>query len=212
MALRPSCDQFDEQFSRDIEPMRGGHGDNFYYQLVAGIRRYKGVPPIPPVTPGQSRSTAASTTGKPSGQNFSTAGATRPREIIRAWAKRGPTSTRAAATTYGVAKVSWDEANLYFYIRTRHTITPHTDPNWMLLFLDIDANPATGWLGYDFVVNRTNVRPQTTTLERCLGGYRWGEPVDIPYRVSGNEMELAIPAGSPWADEAAGHDRFQVGR
>ena len=92
-----------------------------------------------------------------------------------------------------MAKVSWDETNIYFFIRTRQAITPYTDPNWMLLFIDIDSSPATGWLGYDFVVNRTNVRPQNTTLERCLGGYRWGAPVDIPYRVSGNEMELAMP-------------------
>ena len=40
-------DQFDEEYSRDIEPMKGGHGDNYYYQLVANVRRYKGVEPIP---------------------------------------------------------------------------------------------------------------------------------------------------------------------
>ncbi len=107
--------------------------------------------------------------------------------------KAGPYVDKTGRNDLAVAKVSWDEANIYFYIRTRRPITPHTDPNWMLLFLDIDCNPATGWLGYDFVVNRTNVRPQTTTLERCLGGYRWGAAVDIPYRVAGNELELAIP-------------------
>ena len=36
-------DQFNEEFSRDIEPMKGGHGDNYYYQLVANVRRFKGV-------------------------------------------------------------------------------------------------------------------------------------------------------------------------
>ena len=40
-------DQFDQEFSRDIEPMKGGHGDNYYYQLVANVRRYKGVAPLP---------------------------------------------------------------------------------------------------------------------------------------------------------------------
>ena len=42
-------DEFDAEFSRDIEPMKGGHGDNYYYQMIAGIRRFKGVRPIPPV-------------------------------------------------------------------------------------------------------------------------------------------------------------------
>jgi hypothetical protein len=41
------CDGFNEEFSRDIEPMKGGFGDNFYYQAIANIRRYKGVPEIP---------------------------------------------------------------------------------------------------------------------------------------------------------------------
>ena len=40
-------DQLDQQFSRDIEPMRGGHGDNYYLQLIANVRRYKGAPPLP---------------------------------------------------------------------------------------------------------------------------------------------------------------------
>ena len=36
-------DQCDKEYSRDIEPMKGGFADNYYYQLVANIRRYKGV-------------------------------------------------------------------------------------------------------------------------------------------------------------------------
>ena len=41
------CDGFSAEFSRDIEPMKGGFGDNFYYQAIANIRRYKGVPDVP---------------------------------------------------------------------------------------------------------------------------------------------------------------------
>jgi hypothetical protein len=64
----------------------------------------------------------------------------------------------------------------------------------MLLFLDTDQNPQTGWLGYDYVVNRSNVRPGVTTLERNEGGaYRWGTPVDVTFRMADNQLELAIP-------------------
>ncbi len=41
------CDQFNQEFSRDIEPMKGGHGDNYDWQLVANVRRFKGAPPLP---------------------------------------------------------------------------------------------------------------------------------------------------------------------
>ena len=42
-------DQYNQEYSRDAEPMRGGHTDNYYYQLAANVRRYKGVrKPAPP--------------------------------------------------------------------------------------------------------------------------------------------------------------------
>ena len=40
-------DNFTEEFSRDVMPMKGGYGDNYYLQMVAGIRRFKGVRPLP---------------------------------------------------------------------------------------------------------------------------------------------------------------------
>ncbi|MDQ2799153.1 MAG: hypothetical protein M3Y13_05865, partial [Armatimonadota bacterium] len=40
-------DNFTEEFSRDIMPMKGGYGDNYYMQLVDGIRQFKGVRPVP---------------------------------------------------------------------------------------------------------------------------------------------------------------------
>ena len=47
-------DEFNQERSRDIEPMKGGHGDNYYYQMVAFIRRYKGVrTPAPASPPGE---------------------------------------------------------------------------------------------------------------------------------------------------------------
>lgn len=32
----------DPNTSRDIEPMEGGYGDNYYMQMISYIRRYKG--------------------------------------------------------------------------------------------------------------------------------------------------------------------------
>lgn len=35
-------DEYNEEFSRDAMPMKGGFGDDYYMQLVDGIRRFKG--------------------------------------------------------------------------------------------------------------------------------------------------------------------------
>jgi hypothetical protein len=40
-------DQYTQEYSRDCEPMRGGHSDNYYYQLSSWVRRFKGVRPTP---------------------------------------------------------------------------------------------------------------------------------------------------------------------
>ena len=35
-------DQYNREYSRDIEPMKDGYTDNYYYQLIANVRKYKG--------------------------------------------------------------------------------------------------------------------------------------------------------------------------
>ena len=187
-------DQFDQEHSRDIEPMKGGHGDNYYYQLVSNVRRYKGVPAIPLVTSQpilldgrfddwrQVAPEFRDTVGDPVQRNHA------------GWNKAGPYIDQSGRNDIVVAKVSFDEQQVFFYVRTRMSISPCSDPSWMLLLIDADANPKTGWLGYDFQVNGSGVTDTTTTVRRNVDGqYRWHTPVSIEYRVAGNELELAIP-------------------
>lgn len=46
-------DEFNQEFSRDIEPMKGGFADTYFYQMAAFIRRYKGVRKPPAAGPGK---------------------------------------------------------------------------------------------------------------------------------------------------------------
>lgn len=187
-------DQFDQEHSRDCEPMKGGHGDNYYYQLAANIRRFKGARPLPAV-----RSRPIQIDGR-----FDDWREVEPefRDDIgdpvhrdhAGWGKAGRYVNQSGRNDIVAAKVSCDARNVYFYVRTREPLSPCTDPNWMLLFIDADQNPTNGWLGYDFVVNRTGVSAESTNLERHQSeGYRWGSPAKITSRVAGNELELAIP-------------------
>lgn len=187
-------DTYNQEFSRDIEPMQGGHGDNYYYQLANNIRRFKGVRPLPPV-----RSQPIRVDG-----NFADWRDVKPefRDTLGdpvhrdhpGWKGQPRFANQTGRNDLAVAKVSADATNIYFYVRTVAPLTPATDTNWMLLFIDADHNPKTGWLGYDFVVNHRAVRGDTATLERNLGGkYEWGSPVAVSLRVAGNELELALP-------------------
>ncbi|MEI2723003.1 MAG: hypothetical protein V9H26_05515 [Verrucomicrobiota bacterium] len=42
-------DQYNAEFNRCLQPMKGGYTDNYYMQMAQNIRRYKGVRPIPEV-------------------------------------------------------------------------------------------------------------------------------------------------------------------
>ena len=184
-------DQFDQEFSRDIEPVKGLHGDNYYYQMVANIRRYKGTPPLPVAS-------AAKTIKLDGGfEPWSDVGPdfadhafdNDHRDFGRGEVHYTNSSGRNDIT---LCKVARDVAHLYFYAKTREPLSPRTDPNWMWLLIDADQNPQTGWEGYDFILNRT-MDGQETWLERNTGGWTWEPVAKVPLVAQGNELMLAVP-------------------
>ena len=59
----------------------------------------------------------------------------------------------------------------------------------MQLLIDADQNPATGWNGYDFIVNSPVLSARQTTLKRFSDGKTW----PLAYRAIGNELVLTVP-------------------
>jgi hypothetical protein len=186
-------DQFSEEFSRDIEPMKGGHGDNYYWQLVANVRRYKGIPAQEKGSPAKViRMDGGFEQWKEVGPEYRDhVGDTAARDYDGAG---GLHYTNKSGRNDLVAfKVARDAANVYFYVRTREAISPSTDENWMWLLIDVDQDSRTGWEGYDFVVNRSVENGTTTWLEKNEGGWQWKKVTKVSYRVAGNELQVAIP-------------------
>ena len=188
-------DEFIQEFSRDIEPMSGGHGDNYYYQLVNYVRRYKGVRPLIPVTPGPIVIDGNFTDWIPVQPSFQKDPGTPVWRDFRGSGKAGPYINHTGRNDIIEAKVSYNVDNIYFYARTNNLTTNYSDPNWMFLFLNTDANYTTGWLGYDYVINRAVQSAQTTSLERNdgSGSYVWTKEADLSFAVQGKELELMIP-------------------
>ena len=187
-------DQFNQVNSRDVEPMKGGHGDNYYYQMVANIRRFKGARPVPPVVRQPIRIDGRFEDWTQVQPEFRDEQGDPVHRDHPGWGNAGPYINQTGRNDIIAAKVSWDETNVYFYARTREPLTPRTEANWMLLFIDCDRNPANGWLGYDRVVNRTGLTATTTTIESQQGrGYQWGSPQTVVLRAGKNELELAVP-------------------
>ena len=187
-------DYFDAEHSRDIEPMKGGHGDNYYYQMVDYIRRFKGARAVP-VASGEKTidlKGSFSQWADVQPEFRDNIGDTFPRDHAGY-----NTATRYVNTTgrndFVVMKVARDPKFIYFYARTKDPITVFSDPNWMMLFLNVDRNQGTGWQGYDFVVNHRVKDQETTFLEYTNNGWNWVPRAEVKYRVEGNELMLAIP-------------------
>lgn len=189
-------DQYNQEFSRDIEPMRGGHGDNYYYQLAANVRRFKGVRPSPKA--GAPLTVAITQDFRPWARVapeylddlFDTTHRHHP-----GW---GPLSKRPFQNTSGrndfdTLKVARDATHLYLYARTRQPLTPPTGSNWMRLWLDTDCNHATGWEGYDYQIACQAGDPTRVVVFRHTGGSTWQAAGEGQCAWAGNELHLAVP-------------------
>lgn len=186
-------DEFTNEYSRDIEPMKGGFADNYFYQFVANIRRYKGAqaspPPSPPVTIDIDGRFEAWAEVRPEFRHHK--GSTMHRRH-RGYGKTFYENT-SGRNDFVMAKVARDAENLYFYIETADPITAPPEPGWMTLFIDVDRNKETGWQGYDYVVNRKKPATNKATLEQNLRGWTWIDVGPVTFRVVGHQMELCLP-------------------
>ncbi len=192
-------DQYNREFSRDIEPMKGDFGDAYYYQMVANIRRYKGVRP-------RTKSSAPRTI--PIGANFASwgkvvaggtfldsAGDTTHR-IHPSWSDAvGMYTNTTGRNDFDTLKVAHDTKNLYFYARTTAAITAPGGDNWMMLLLNTDGDPKTGWNGYDFAVRHITTNGKTASLlcRNVEGKWEWQTVMPVKVARKGKEMHLAVP-------------------
>lgn len=187
-------DQYNMEFNRGIQPMKGGYSDNYYMQMAQNIRRYKGSRPIPQHT-GYTESKIDGRFGDWKNNSIEyrdTQGDTFHRNA-KGYAGLHYTNT-SGRNDIITSKVSVGAESISFYAETATELTPHTDNNWMMLLIDADNNHSTGWYGYDYIINKDIKGERTTTLlqyDSAKG--EWSYVADIAMRYAGNRLELAIP-------------------
>ncbi len=185
-------DEFNDEFSRDIEPSTGDLKDHYYYQLVSYIRKFKGVRETP-------EPTAAKTINI--NGNISQWDSVGPYYI----AYKGNTFDRDSdgyLTTHYTnrtgrndiigAKVARDSDNLYFMVECAENITPYTDKGWMRLFIDTGSSEQ-NWEGFEYVLNRVSPTATEATLEKSTGGWNFSTVGKVSYKVNGRYLLVKIP-------------------
>jgi hypothetical protein len=184
-------DLYDQEFSRDIEPMRGGFGDNYYWQMIANIRRYKGARPVPAASYGKTIAVpgdfAQWADVKPAYFDDLNDTTHRDHEGVPGAAHYTNKSGRNDLDT---AHVAHDATHLFFHITTRESLTPATDANWMVLLIDADQNSATGQFGYDYRLDHTRSAPDSASIEHW-NGKAWEHAGTAKLQIGTHELHLA---------------------
>lgn len=185
-------DQYNAEFNRTIQPMKGGYTDNYYMQMAQNIRRYKGVRPVPVNRHIHKMSVDG---------------------IFKDWEQvevvyrdtRGDVFHRDAKGYGGLhykdssgrndivaSKVAVGKNEIFFYVETADALTPCTDPDWMLLLIDSDGDTSTGWYGYDILINKDITSSGKGNVLKYADG-KWIKAGEYNFAVSGNKLELAVP-------------------
>ncbi len=185
-------DQYNDEFSRDIEPTKGALKDHYYYQLVNFVRQYKGANPIP--TP-SAKTTIDITAGQEQWKAVEPyfgayIGNTEHRDHA-GYGDLKYTETSGRNDIIG-AQVARDDEYVYFNVECADNITPYTDKLWMTLYLDTDQGNQ-GWETFEYVINKSAASADTVVLEKFSGnGYESTKVADCSYTVDGRYMTVKV--------------------
>lgn len=197
-------DAYNQEYNRDIEPMKNGHTDNTYYQMISGIRKYKGLRQSPMAE----REYPIAIDGRfgdwesVQPEFRDTLGDTEHRDEA-GWGNAGRYVNTTGRNDMVTLKVATDGNNICFYAETAQPLTPHTGAHWMLLFVDADRDSTTGWNGYDYLVNSEPVSDRRTSVHRFGGDGAWHKTEIVDFRYRGNRMEIVIPRSTLGMTEGA---------
>ncbi|MGV8878682.1 MAG: hypothetical protein ACOH2A_06590 [Sphingobacteriaceae bacterium] len=187
-------DLYNAEYSRDVEPVKDDFNDNYYYQLVDNIRKFKGTRNI--------RAYHSTNTVKIDGnfkdwQNTEAiftddAGDTFHRKHA-GWGRIKEYVNNSGRNDIIESRITSDAYNVYFYVKTAQSLTTWSAADWMRLYISIKDKKQADWEGFHFLVNQKPVNNKTTSLERSKGGWNWEKAGEISFSSNKNELELAIP-------------------
>ena len=161
-------DQYNAEFNRTIQPMRGGYTDNYYMQMVQNIRRYKGVRPVPLTTGYHCEAHYFDTRGDVVHRDHNGYGGlhytdtTGRNDILQ--------------TTVSVSR-----RHLLVSASVDGVLSSPADEGWMLLLLNTDCDVSTGWEGFDFLVR------QSMLWRWNAAQHDWEPLCPVAMQLSGND-------------------------
>lgn len=194
-------DLYNAEFSRDAEPENGITQDHYYYQLTNYVRKFKGVrKQLPAAHSAPIRIDGRYNDWKKSTSIFQDDKGDVFHRKHPGWGRIKEYVNNSGRNDIVEARVSENKQKLFFYVKTDSALTRWDSVDWMRLFITVNQSDMAGWEGFQLLVNKTPLNSHQTTLSKYSAVNGWEEIAVLEYKVSGNELELAIPkyvAGIP---------------
>lgn len=188
-------DTFNEEFSRDVEMMKGGYKDNFYMQMVRNIRTLK-------YNKYKVETNAANTVidirkGLSQWKNV--------KDVYYAMTNKGNRnfSDFSRTTKYidnsmindiEEIRVANDDQNIYFLVKCSANINVKlTSEKFMNLLIDVDGVTGKPFYGYDYIINRKPDRYGNTSIEKYnyeRGKYNFQTMNNALFTINGKYMQI----------------------
>ena len=153
--------------------MKGGYTDNYYFQMVQNIRRYKGVRPQPVTVGYNTPATYFDTRGDVIHRDHNGYGGLHYTDNT---GRNDITETRVSVT----------KQDILFEAVTAEALTQATDKNWMLLYLDIET-PNTGWEGFDYLVSEGQLHRYDAVTQQ------WQAVAPVVMSTEADRLTIQIP-------------------
>ncbi|MBQ7699733.1 MAG: hypothetical protein IJT49_05265 [Clostridia bacterium] len=185
-------DEFNDEFSRDIEPTKGRLRDNYYYQMVYYIRKFKGCEKTPVYT---DKKTIDLNGGSSQWDNVQAVYTAYQNNTGNRDAKGYGSyyyTDQSGRNDFTDAAVTSDNEYIYFTVKCAADITPYTDRNWMNLYIDSDDGN-TGWETFDYVIGKKQAEKDRAYLQKFTGnGFDTVDVSAVDYSVDGDRMTVRV--------------------
>ncbi len=187
-------DAVNKEYSRDIEPMKGGYMDAFYLQMISNIRKYKGTTgtlvSYPKVTiniaGGEEQWKDIPFTGVNINTNRFNRDAYGATTLVR-YTKPAPQNLLREV------KVSHDEKNVYFFIRARNNFKPLAESTDRVnILIGVGEPGLKGWEGYEYIIGNSYTN-NTVSVERLSADFRSVTNGTANFTFSNNLLQVECP-------------------
>ncbi|WP_047419479.1 hypothetical protein [Cellulophaga sp. Hel_I_12] len=182
-------DQYNEEFSRDIEPMKDGFKDNYYYQMVDNIRKFKGTRALDVETTYRNIIIDGEFDDWNAINNsyFDHKGDIESRSHP-GWGRIEAYTDTSGRHDFVQSKIAETQEHLFFYTELANNFTNSQWPENLSLL--INSNAKTNWKGYTY---RITLNKNEVTLEKNDGGWKWTIVDKLKWKIKANKLEVSIP-------------------